>query len=214
MGTAVSTDWTRADKLALALLVAFVCVSLPFLIHPWYDAVQDGSLYLSTARSIALGNGYTHLGSLFHLRPPGFSYLLAPIVAVFDYNFLALNLYISLWGAASLFLIFLYQREISGGIVSVCICTMLWLNPSFRELSNQLMSDMPGLAMLFGCLLVDRWASRNPSLRRDIVLGLAIGIATYVRSANLLLLPAIVTSRLWKASLRRGACGTRWISPG
>jgi hypothetical protein len=58
------------------------------------------------------------------------------------------------------------------------------------------MSDVPGFALLVGCLLLERWASRRPSTAREILLGIAIGLSAYVRSANLVLVPAILCARI------------------
>jgi hypothetical protein len=51
------------------------------------------------------------------------------------------------------------------------------------------------LALLLACLLLERWAARMPSLRRELLLGAAIGLSALVRSVNVLLVPAIVLAR-------------------
>jgi hypothetical protein len=190
--------WTLEDRIAGALLAAAVLGSLPFLVHPWYDPTNDGALYLATARSIAAGAGYTHLGYVFHVRPPGFSLLIAPVVGAFGSDFFALNLTVSGIGALGVLLLFVYQRPYLGGGLAACTALAVWLNPLYERMCNQVMSDVPGITALVACLLVNRWAERQPSWRREIALGVAIGLASYVRSMNLLLLPAIWISRAWR----------------
>ena len=63
-----TADWSREDRLALAGLMLLILGTLPFLVHSWYDPVQDGSLYLACARSIAAGEGYSLFGHVFNLR--------------------------------------------------------------------------------------------------------------------------------------------------
>jgi hypothetical protein len=46
---------------------------LLWTVHPWYDATNDGSMYIATARALLAGEGYSYLGSPFLIRPPGFS---------------------------------------------------------------------------------------------------------------------------------------------
>ena len=51
-----------ADRAALATLVALALASLAWLVHPWFDAVNDAALYLLTAKALAAGEGYSYLG--------------------------------------------------------------------------------------------------------------------------------------------------------
>jgi hypothetical protein len=69
---------------------------------------------------------------------------------------------------------------------------------------------VPGVALAFACLVLDRWAARRPSVSRDVVLGLAIAAATYVRTLNVLILPALLLARV----LARRARGERgeWLA--
>ena len=58
------------------------------------------------------------------------------------------------------------------------------------------MSDVPALALLFVCFLLDRGATREPSWRRELLLGLCVGLTCYFRSTAVLLLPSIALARL------------------
>jgi hypothetical protein len=192
-----TTRWSSVETLVFVLFVAGILVSVFFLVHPWYDRTNDGSTYLITARSIAGGEGYTYLGTLFRVRPPGFSALLALFVGgEGGTSFAALNWMVSLFGAAGVVLFYLHQRVYLGWVLALMTSIAIWLNPGYQRLCNQIMSDVPGIALLLACLLVERWASRNASWRREIVLGLAIGVGAYVRSITILLVPAILVSRI------------------
>jgi hypothetical protein len=62
------------------------------------------------------------------------------------------------------------------------------------------------------CSSVSSWsdrAARAPSWRREVLLGLAIGITSYIRPASILLAPAIVAARLLARLARRNAV-ERW----
>jgi len=194
--------WSKTEQRVFALFVVAIVVSLFFLVHPWYDRTHDGSVYLLTARSIAAGDGYSYLGETFRIRPPGFSALLAPVVgAAGEIDFSALNWLVSLFGAAGVVLLYLHQRTHLGWVLALLTSTAVWLNPGYQRLCNQVMSDVPGLALLLGCLWLERWASRRPSWPREVVLGLAIGVSIYVRSITVLLVPAILIARVaggWK----------------
>jgi hypothetical protein len=101
----------------------------------------------------------------------------------------------SLFGVVCIALLFVYLRPRLGVTLSVSVALAVWLNPSFQRWSTQVMSDVPGAALMLSCLLLDRWARRHPFPRRDLALGLAVAAATYVRSVNVFLLPAILVAR-------------------
>ncbi len=195
---------TRREGLALGGLVLGMLVSLYFFVHAWYAATNDGAMYILTARSLLRGEGYSMLGQPFLIRPPAFSVLLAPILALKDGTselFYWINMYVSLFGVLGCTLFYFVVRARLGAMLAWCAALALWLNPGFQTLCNQPMSDVPGTALLFGCLLLERFVARNPSWRRDLLLGICIGLAAYVRSVDLLLMPAILgvrfLARIW-----------------
>jgi hypothetical protein len=188
--------WSRSDKLALAGLCLLVLGALPFLVHPWYDAINDASMYISLARSLLAGDGYTYLGQPHIIRPPGFSLLIAPVIAWAGVDFHVLNAFVSLIGALGVVLLFVFQRPRLGWGLALLTAVAVWLNPGYQRLGNSIMADVPGTTLLLAVLLLDRWAARSPSWRRDLALGLAVGVSAYVRSLLILLVPAIAVSRI------------------
>jgi hypothetical protein len=189
--------------LATPLFGIALLASLALLVHPWFEQVRDAAIYIGGARSLAHGDGYSYLGVPFVLRPPGLSVLLLPVVSFFDRDFWAFNLYISLFGVVGVVLFYQFLRQRVGWGLAALTATALWLNPGYRQLCNQVMSDVPGFALLVGCLLLERWASRRHSAARETLLGIAIGLSAFVRSANLVLVPAILGARI----LQRWRCG-------
>ena len=190
-----------AQRALFALFVACLFASLFFFVHPWYDLTVDGSIYIVTARSLAAGEGYRYLGEPFQVRPPGFPLLIVPFLAGMKQGFFALNFFIACFGAAGVLLLFWHAKPRLGFGVALLTAAAVWLNPNYQRLSTQVMSDVPGTTLLLLCLLLERWASARPSWRREIVLGLSIGLSAYVRMTAILLVPAILLSRL----LRPGA---------
>lgn len=204
--------WSRGAWFSLVLLVVGASLSTVWLVHPWYEAggsTNDGSMYLLCAQSLASGEGYTYLGLPFTLRPPGFSTLLVPVLWSKGLDFHALNLYVALWGVACIAFVFAFLRARLGTALAAAVAVSIWLNPVFQAFCNRLMSDVPAAAMLFGGLLIERWARRKPSWKRDVVLGAWIGLSAYVRWVNALFAVAVVCSRV----ARRWSNGERgeWL---
>jgi xanthosine utilization system XapX-like protein len=202
-----SLAWSRTEKLVLALFVVAALASLAYLVHPWYDATNDGSMYIACARSIVAGEGYSYLGEPFRIRPPGLSYLIAPLIAWLGTDFYALNLYISLFGIAGTVLLHLFLRDRIGWVLALLVSVAVWLNPGYQRSCTQVMSEMPGMALMLLALLLERWASEargtRATLGRETLLGVVIAAGCYVRSVNVLLLPALLLGRLGRRGARR-----------
>jgi len=196
------SPWTREDRWALIVLLLACAIGFFALVHPWHTFMNDGSIYLSTTRSLLRGEGYAYLGQPFHLRPVGFPLLLAPVMALADADPAVLNRYVALFGVASLVLLYTYVRPWLGGVLALCATAVVATNPIFLKLSSEVMSDVPGLCFLLLALLAARRADVERSLGWEIVLGLSIAWAAHVRVLAVFLLPAVLLDRAmrWRRS--------------
>ncbi|MBI5434439.1 MAG: hypothetical protein HZA52_16515 [Planctomycetes bacterium] len=193
-----SGPWTARTWAAFVVLGVLMVGALPWLVNPWHPAMpgaRDAAMYLACAKSLVAGEGYSYLGEPFVIRPPGMSVLLAPLVATRGFDFAAVNVLVSLFGVAAALALFAWSVPRVGEWVAAALALTVWWNGLFQEFCNRAMADVPGLAALLGCLLVARWAAREPSWRRELVLGLAIGASASLRTAALLLVPALVLER-------------------
>lgn len=200
-----------ADRRALLALIGLALATLVVFVDRNFQSMWDAVLYVLTTRSLLAGEGYAVYGEPFTLRPPGFSLMLAPVMALGgDHGWLALNLFTSALGIVAIALLFVLLRARLGLSVAFAACFGLWISPQFQGICQVTLSDGAGLAALFACLLVDRRARRTGTLSWDLALGLSIGIALYLRTVAILLIPAIVVSRLveaWRTRRRRAADG-------
>ena len=208
-GAADTARWTRSAILLCLALAAAAVTSTAWLVHPWYDTTtgaNDTSVYVLCAQALLRGEGYSYLGHPFLLRPPGFSALLVPALAAFGLDFHALNLYVALWGVACVVLLAVFLRQRIGTALALGAALLAWTNPLFQTFCSRLMSDVPATAVLVLALLVERWAARRESWKRDVVLGVVIGLSAYLRSASVLILGAVACARIvarWTGAERR-----------
>jgi 4-amino-4-deoxy-L-arabinose transferase-like glycosyltransferase len=173
------------------LLIVTALVSLIWWVQDVFDPEHDACMYIEVTRSLLAGQGITLLGEPFGVRPLVFPLLLAPLMAAVGTHVFALNLFVSLLGVACVGLLFVHTRSRLGIPVALALSALAWRNPGFRSLCNQIMSDVPGMALALGCLLLERfWRNQGPS--RSLLLGVLIGLAALVRTMNLMLLPAIL----------------------
>lgn len=207
---------SRAERLVVPLAFLALGASLAFTVHPWYDGGADPAMYIATARSLLAGRGYTYLEAPFTVRPPGLSLLLVPIIAWRGVDFHAQHLLISAIGALGVVALFFWLRPRLGWILALLAAAFLWINPTYQNLCNRTMSDVPFVALVLACFLLDRRAARAPSWRREALLGLALGVTCYFRTVAVLMIPSIGLARLlarhatagprpWVDSLRRAA---------
>jgi len=200
-----STLLRPAERAALVISGALLLASLALTVHPWYEARPDASLYLSTARSLAAGEGYTYLGEPYTLRPPGFPLLVAGVIELAGLDFFALHLLVSGFGVLGVAALCAWLLPRVGVTLAIATACCVWLNPEFQRLCNNVMSDVPGAAGVLLCLLLDGRARARPSLRSEGLLGIAIGLVSLLRTASLLLIPAIALARFLDAPGRRSA---------
>ncbi len=186
---------SRLDRALLLVLLLGTLASLPFTVQDFWDARPDAARYLLAARSLADGHGYTVMGEPFRLRPPGFSATLAPLVAWRGFDFALLNLLVSLTGVAAVVLLNLLVLPRAGAWIALGVAAVAWLNPQLQALCNQVMSDVPALALALLALLLARRTRDRPSLAGEAALVLTLVAGAYVRSANVLLVPAILLDR-------------------
>lgn len=184
----------------LVALVSGAVATLPWTVQRHWDAKPDAATYLLAARSLAQGEGYRVFGEPFTLRPPGWSALLAPLVAWRGFDFAAVNLLGGLLGILAVALLFLLLRPRVGDPVACAVAATVWLAPRFQQLCNQALSDVPGFAAALAALLAVRAAVERPSPVRDLLAALAIGGSAWVRTANLLLVPAFALARAFRPS--------------
>ncbi len=185
-----------APRLAFLGLLLGMLATLPSFVHGWYDPTNDGAMYVLTTRSVLAGEGYSMLGIPFRIRPPGFTYLLAPLVAWRGTDFHAIHLFVSAWGIAGCLLLFHWAQARIGWLLAAAVAALVWCNPGYQLLCNQPMSDVPGTALLLASLLLERWADRRPSWKRDAAFGALVSLGAYVRSINVLFVPAVLGMRL------------------
>ena len=179
----------------LVALVVGAAATLPWTVQRHWDAKPDAATYLLAARSLARGEGYRVLGEPFTLRPPGWSALLAPLVAWRGFDFAAINLAGGLVGILAVALLFVLLRPRLGDPVACAVAATVWLAPRFQQLCNQALSDVPGFAAAIAALLAIRAAVARPSAARDLLAAVAIAASAWVRSANVLLVPAFAAAR-------------------
>ena len=80
---ASSRQWN--DRVVFPVLIAVLLVLYGLLQNPYWVPAGDSELYVSAARSIAQGEGYTFLGQPVAISPPGWSAMMAAVMKTTPY---------------------------------------------------------------------------------------------------------------------------------
>ena len=201
--------------LLLAVGVLAVLTATVFVEGAW-RSFKDSAIYLLTAESLAVGNGYSFLDTPFFVRPPGLSWVLAlfmdgqPVAHESPgsgWDFRLANQVIQIGAALTIVALLLVLKRVHGWGRAALVTLLFALNPLCLSSQNTVLAEFPFLALFFGALFL---LSRDDGDARPVgwVAGLAgallLGAALYFRTVGVLMLPALVI-----VGLARGRPG-RW----
>ena len=203
---------------AMAMLAALHLVLCVALFDPKIHTGGDSATYVLLAESVLeRGDGYalsiepgppaahTHY-------PPGYPVLLAPAVALFGRNFMALKFLSVLFTAATVLIFCLYVRHRDESVPWFCLALPFAVSPVLIDYSRWLLSEAPFVLFTLLALWQLREDGEGERIGRPFVLGLLASVACfYVRSIGALLLVAASLSYLtrgeWRRFLIYGAAG-------
>lgn len=206
-------------------LIALVSSGLGFCLltrgQLWWD---DFASYLMQARAILDGdagafirhNTFTIENSSYPPGPVaypwGYPLLLTPLVALFGLNTLALKLAGIAFYALFLVCFFFLARTRLDDWQALLLTAVLGANPALLKGSDQIISDIPFLAVsTLGILLIETRGEKNASRLGGLALGASLFLAFFLRTNGILLLAPLAISLAaahwpdWKIALRRGA---------
>jgi hypothetical protein len=204
-----------APLFGIALFTLYVWRQTPG--HAWYEG--DCAMYLMHARDLAEGLPYAQTAYVpqpetFRIGPStypaGYPLLLAPLYALYGYNFLAFKTLTNALLALSTLLIFLYVRRSTGDAVAWVIMFAAGLSRFYFSVWNALGSDAAFLAELFLVLLLQDVAEERGDLdRRPVLWGVILGAgAWYVyttRSLGAALFIGMILREVWRNWPRRSS---------
>ncbi len=189
--------------LCLAGLVGWSIACLGSFVSESFGEFVDSAIYLLTARSLAEGEGYRYLGEPFFVRPPGLSWLLAPLAEA-PWDHLALNRFVQVTAVLSFAGVALALGRLHGAALGLLGALLFATNRLTVQLFNKVFAEFGFLALFFGgvaLLLPDR--EGRPAGRARLLCGaLLVAASLWLRSTGLLILPALALTALWP---RRGA---------
>ena len=194
----VNRFWRPWIPLLALLLLTLLALNL----STYWVPTRDGALYLSLARSLAAGHGYQVDGIPHTLVFPGFPLMLAAVVGLFGENFFFLNLLITLFGVASLVLVWLLLRPWLGSRLAVVVTLITGTSETFLLYSSRVLTDVPHLffVLLALWLIQQMWFQPTPTRRvvAAVLAGAVVMLASMIRPNGLVLVPVALAALFYR----------------
>ena len=200
--TATQTDtavvdgrWQRpAECVTLILILAIFCFQVVRL-HPreFFGFFQDDTIYFSTAKALASGQGYvlpSFPGVLPQTKYPILYPLILSLIWRIQPNFpanltLAVAVSVAI-AAAYLLLSYLFIRRLGiSRAIGLCVLAAIALHPELEWFAGVLLSDyLFALLVVASVLAADQaWLDSKRTARWGLVTGILLGLAVLARSA-------------------------------
>ncbi|WP_281793874.1 hypothetical protein [Desulforhabdus amnigena] len=205
----------EANIRALFIMILSVAGILVYCtLSKGHDWGGDFAAYIMQARSIFEGNpskfieenSFTMLQSSRKIGPIaypwGFPALLSPLYGIFGINMIALKSIGAIFFLFYLCLLFIGFRKYHSSFWVLCLVCIFSLNPFLLEFLDNVLSDIPFLlfstitVLLIGLLIIEKRQFISP-ICDNIVLGILIAIAFFVRTNGILLLLTLTSTQLF-----------------
>jgi hypothetical protein len=185
-------------------LLAVLSATL-FVEQDWRHSV-DSAIYLLTAKSLSLGEGYTYLGRPFFVRPPALSWCLSLVMGQ-GWDFALYNQLIQLSVAASLGAMLLAMSRLHGWCAAALVTLLFGLNPLALNNHNTVLAEYPFLALFFTAawLLSKSRDGRQPGTAAVLIGAVLLSASVAFRTIGVLFLPGLVLLSVLRLNGRRSA---------
>jgi len=200
---------SRADVLAVLVLLAGVSVRLDWVLDSRVTPINDAAYYYRHAQELAAGHGYVHpqTGEPSAFLPPGYPILLAAVFAFTGPSVVAAGLLNVALAAAGLVLVYLIARRMFGAPAGVLALAAMAFFPSQVVYTPAVMPDSLLTTLVLGALYAA--LAGPPGRVSSVAAGLLLGAAVLTAPKAILLLPALPlvwrSGVPWPRSLRATA---------
>ncbi len=186
----------------LAIIFALVTLLNILALNNHIGIFGDDASYVLVAKSVVQGEGYSsiyYIGAPPHLLYPFvFPLLLAPVIAIFGYNFLVMKLLVVFLSLISFCLCYLLVNEIYGSKTASGIAFLVSLNPLIFVFSHSIMAEMPymlfSLAAIYFFMLSESALDKKRSIKALFTISIIFLLLTYfTRPTGITLFAAFIT---------------------
>jgi 4-amino-4-deoxy-L-arabinose transferase-like glycosyltransferase len=207
MAPLLRRHWPVLAACALAL-----AVRAPFLLIMHSQPTSDSLFYVTVARSLADGHGYSWNGHPTAFFPIGWPAFIAGIYLVTRSYAFATVLWagVGLWVVTTA-LVYVFALRMGGRAAAIVAAVIVAVYPDFIFASLRAFSEHLFVPLFVGtCILLTPPSGARPGPRRAALAGLLLGLAILVRSTAVVL-PVVIALPLWLSYRDRRALRTALV---
>jgi len=187
--------------------ILYACIVVPDWNPSW-----DSATYITLARSLVAGDGYTYMGYDHTKYPPGFPLMLSPLLALFGVKYLPMRALIAFCAVGSIGLVYATLRRSAGTWTAVAVASMTATSSALLYESTRILSDIPYMLLSFATLLAALRLGEIRSKRSLALVGALCGTAFLVRLVGISLAGAVTLALVadgarsgWRTAIRHAA---------
>ncbi len=181
----------------LLWLLVFTTIIYQLIAVPYWKLSADSAIYISLARALANGEGYTYMGYPHIKYPPGFSLMLMPIEFFFGHNYLLMRWLIVLCAIGSVAISYLLIKRTASIGVACVVSVATAVSYALVRQSAYIQPDIPYMFISLLVLYVSTHYHQYLSKKTTFLLILLVAIACYIRTIGFTLAMAIALSILF-----------------
>ena len=180
-------DFPLRSKHRIYIALGLVAIYLVGITNTWWPT-PDSSLYLTLARNMGQGNGYTFNGQVCNTVTPGFPAILMVLQWIAgENNYWAPQLFTVLCGLGTLWLSFLIFKNFTDKNTALLVTICTALSYTFYTGSHLILTDVPFAFMFWVTLWVTLRAIRG-SLCWLLPVGLMVVVSLLIRAPGIVVI--------------------------
>ncbi len=201
-------EWLISHKNQMLLVIIILYIFLGIVhFQPELSVIGDNAQLLILGKALATGQGYHQINMPFnpiHTKYPiGFPALLAIFYPLFNLDVIGYKIIIFVLSIISMILIYRWFED-EPAMLTLSVLLFITLNLKIHEYSSLILSETPFLTfVLLGFVLQNIYEKQKKFLYFILTL-ISFGIAYYMRTAGIVLFPALLIYYLFKKQFRLG----------
>ncbi len=146
-------NWNTSQrrKVVIVFLLVVATIYIASFNANWCVG-RDSGLYLSLARNLVRGDGYTIAGSPHTCVPPGYPALLAGEMSIFGQSFLVFDIFQMAIGLAVAFISYLLFCQLVNRDWALILVAAMAVSQEIVQRSGEVLSDMPFMLLVVAAL--------------------------------------------------------------
>lgn len=195
------------SKKIFVLLAVTIFISYFFLLNSNLSPFVDNARYVTLAKSLASGQGYSRIHAPIvtpqTLYSPGYPLILAILIKTLPFNLIIFKLISVMATGASLFIVYLLIKRRFDSKTALTVTLLTGISPLVFRFSAIELTEAVFLVVSLSALLLIEKSVDDKNYRTILLAGVMAAACYYIKSAGLVFLPAAMTYFVYKKAYKK-----------